>query len=227
MAKTSEVNDCELLKIEKMKTYNERMVELGLQPVRYLGEQILSSQKESTKCRPTKRTKAQKSKTSPRESIVVAGNQAEKPLCFESEVLVTNTTDRDTNCCKCGMQFVYETSRFCSMCVAPKLGNKNEFVKADSEPCAITLYDRIFKKPLPNFKGKKKWGREYLRDNHTLQWKVYNQNVKMVRCWFSNQDDPDIKMLLTCNLRNSKELADKGERLHQSTGAMFKWFAIH
>ena len=42
-----------------------------------------------------------------------------------------------------------------------------------------------------------------------MQLKVYNQNVKMVRSWFSNQDDHDIKLLLTCNLKNSKELADK------------------
>ena len=55
MTETSEVNDYELLKIEKMKRYNVCMVELGLQHVRYLGKQILSSQKESTKCRPTKK----------------------------------------------------------------------------------------------------------------------------------------------------------------------------
>ena len=31
----------------------------------------------------------------------------------------------------------------------------------------------------------------------------------MVRSWYSNQDDPNIKLLLICNLRSSKELADK------------------
>ena len=133
----------------------------------------------------------------------------ENPVCFESEVLDANDLDRDTNCGKCGTQFVYEISRFYSMCEAPKFGSNNESIKADEEPCAIILYDMIFKKSLSNSKGKQKWGREYLRDNHTLQWKIYNQNVKMVRSWFSNQDDPDIKLLLTCNLRNSKELADK------------------
>lgn len=45
MAKTSEVNECELLKIEKMGRYNERMIELGLQHVRYLGKQILNLEK--------------------------------------------------------------------------------------------------------------------------------------------------------------------------------------
>ena len=47
MAETSKVNECELLKIEKMRTCNERMIELGLQPERYLGEQISSSKKNS------------------------------------------------------------------------------------------------------------------------------------------------------------------------------------
>ena len=59
------------------------------------------------------------------------------PLCFESDVLAANNLDRDTNCSKCGTQIVYETSRFCSMCGVAKFGNKNEYVKADAEPCAI------------------------------------------------------------------------------------------
>lgn len=53
----------------------------------------------------------------------------EKPLCFDNEVHVTNSIDRDTNYCKCEMQFVYEIPIFCLLYEVHKLDNKNESVR--------------------------------------------------------------------------------------------------
>ena len=71
MAETLEVNECQLSKKKKVRRYNKRMITLGLQPKKYIGEQINSLEKKFTKCRQPKRIKAQKNKTLAKETIVV------------------------------------------------------------------------------------------------------------------------------------------------------------
>ena len=66
------------------------------------------------------------------------------------------------------------------------------------------LYKRIFKQRPKRTKGNLLWGRDYLREHFPLQWKTYNQNVKIVRSWFSNIDDPVALVFMRSNLRNQK-----------------------
>lgn len=110
------------------------------------------------------------------------------------------------------------------------------------------LYERIYKKAPSNMTGFL-WGRNFLREYHPLQWKVYKQNVSMVRSWFYDEDVADIATLLKNNLRNQQGMAEKVKAyiktrepslsalLFQSSGSMllvrwqvdeiYEWFKGH
>ena len=71
------------------------------------------------------------------------------------------------------------------------------------------LYKRIFKQRPKGTKGNLLWGRDYLREHFSLQWKTYNENVKIVCSWFSNIDDPVALVFMRSNLRNHKVMVEE------------------
>ena len=215
MVEASEENAYELLKIETMKRNNVRMIELGLPPLRLLGEDTLVKGKKAVKSPlATKIPDLHKVRTSQRQTEI------DKMQCPVSEGPIV--TFCASKCGECQELFPSENSRFCSSCGTPRSSNRQHLSFNDQKIATVAnvpkgegcinleeLYDRIFKKPPPHSKGKYKWGRQFLRDHHPLQWKTYNENVKRVRSWFSDLENPEVKILLNSNLRKEKEMVDK------------------
>lgn len=81
----------------------------------------------------------------------------------------------------------------------------------------IPTYERIFGKAK---KGELK-GRDYLRKYFPQQWRIYNMNLKCVRNWFSNTEDPRIRSFFVTNMRHNEiSQADVKSFIKERVGAL-------
>jgi hypothetical protein len=81
----------------------------------------------------------------------------------------------------------------------------------------MPTYERIFEK---RAKGELQ-GREFLKKYYPQQWRIYNMNLKSVRTWFSNIEDPRIRSFFSTNMRhNENSQADVKNFIKEHCGTL-------
>jgi hypothetical protein len=81
----------------------------------------------------------------------------------------------------------------------------------------MPTYERIFEK---RAKGELQ-GREFLKKYYPQQWRIYNMNLKSVRTWLSNIEDPRIRSFFSTNMRhNENSQADVKNFIKEYSGTL-------
>lgn len=96
--------------------------------------------------------------------------------------------------------------------MSPRLSDDNQKVYEKSLNQAQTLVAELPQQiPIPTYErvfGKAKKGelrgRNYLKLYFPQQWRIYNMNLRCVRNWFNNNDDPRISSFFLTNMRHNE-----------------------